>query len=54
MTYKGVDVALDANAHLTERPLWDDREQVLWWVDVFAGQVHRFGRFSVSYLASCG
>lgn len=27
---------------LGESPLWDDREQVLYWVDIDRGQIHRF------------
>ncbi|MCU7825792.1 SMP-30/gluconolactonase/LRE family protein [Kitasatospora sp. DSM 101779] len=27
-------------AHLNESPLWDDRHQVLRWVDILAGRVH--------------
>lgn len=38
----GVDVALAANADLAEGPVWDDRDDVLWWVDIFRGEVHRF------------
>jgi sugar lactone lactonase YvrE len=32
---------LDARATLGEGPLWDDRDGVLWWVDVPAGRLHR-------------
>jgi sugar lactone lactonase YvrE len=32
---------LDAGASLGEGPLWDDRDGVLWWVDVPAGGLHR-------------
>jgi sugar lactone lactonase YvrE len=32
---------LDARAVLGECPLWDDREGVLWWVDVSQGRLHR-------------
>jgi sugar lactone lactonase YvrE len=32
---------LDAGASLGECPLWDDRRNVLWWVDVHAGRLHR-------------
>ncbi|HEX4214871.1 MAG TPA: SMP-30/gluconolactonase/LRE family protein [Candidatus Dormibacteraeota bacterium] len=37
-----VEVVLDIRAELGEGPLWDAREQVLWWVDILAGHVHRF------------
>lgn len=38
----GVEVALAAGAELAEGPVWDEAANVLWWVDIFAGQVHRF------------
>jgi sugar lactone lactonase YvrE len=37
-----VDVALDARAVLGEGPVWDQREEVLRWVDILPGLVHRF------------
>jgi len=37
-----VEVALEARATLGEGPVWDDREHVLYWVDITAGQIHRF------------
>src|SRR5205807_4085458 len=37
-----VEVAVDARVQLGEGPLWDEREGVLWWVDINAGHVHRF------------
>lgn len=42
MMYCGVEIALNAGAHLAECPLWDNRENVLRWIDVFRGEVHRF------------
>ena len=27
---------------LGESPLWEEREQVLYWVDIDRGQIHRF------------
>lgn len=36
------DVVLDARAVLGEGPVWDPREQVLRWVDIEPGLVHRF------------
>jgi sugar lactone lactonase YvrE len=36
------DVALEARAEVGEGPLWDDRDGVLWWVDIMRGHVHRF------------
>ena len=38
----GVEIALEANADLAEGPVWDDESHVLWWVDIFRGEVHRF------------
>jgi sugar lactone lactonase YvrE len=37
-----VEVAYPARAELGEGPTWDDRAQSLFWVDIVAGQVHRF------------
>ncbi|HEX7496902.1 MAG TPA: SMP-30/gluconolactonase/LRE family protein [Candidatus Limnocylindrales bacterium] len=36
------ELVLDAHAELAEGPLWDVERQVLWWVDITAGRVHRF------------
>jgi sugar lactone lactonase YvrE len=36
-----LELVLDAGASLGEGPLWDDRDGVLWWVDVPAGRLHR-------------
>ena len=36
-----VELFLDAGAELGEGPVWDDRAQELWWVDISAGRVHR-------------
>lgn len=41
MSARGVDVVLDAAADLAEGPVWDDRASVLWWVDIFRGEIHR-------------
>ena len=38
----GVEVVLAANADLAESPVWDSEDDVLWWVDIFRGEVHRF------------
>jgi sugar lactone lactonase YvrE len=35
-----VELVLDARAELAEGPVWDDRLQRLWWVDIMAGAVH--------------
>ena len=36
-----MECALRANADLAESPVWDADEAVLWWVDIFRGEVHR-------------
>jgi sugar lactone lactonase YvrE len=36
-----VELCLDAGAELGEGPVWDDRCQELWWVDIVGGRVHR-------------
>jgi sugar lactone lactonase YvrE len=36
------ELVLDARAELAEGPVWDGVRQVLWWVDINAGRVHRF------------
>jgi sugar lactone lactonase YvrE len=33
---------LDAKAETGEGPVWDERAQVLWWVDIPPGRLHRF------------
>jgi L-arabinonolactonase len=33
---------LDARSELGEGTLWDPREQVLWWVDIWGRVIHRF------------
>jgi len=38
----GVEIALAANASLAESPVWDAENDLLWWVDIFRGEVHRF------------
>ena len=37
-----VDCVLDAKAGTGESAVWDDREQVVWWVDIDVGAIHRF------------
>lgn len=37
-----VELALDAKANLGECPRWDEKEQLLYWLDINAGQIHRF------------
>ncbi|MFZ0323809.1 MAG: SMP-30/gluconolactonase/LRE family protein [Actinomycetes bacterium] len=36
------DVAVDARAELGERPVWDDRDRALVWVDIPRGQLRRY------------
>ena len=36
------EVVLDARSQLGECPRWDDRTDELLWVDILAGEVHRF------------
>lgn len=36
-----VEVALKIKASLGECPRWDEKEQVLYWLDINAGQLHR-------------
>lgn len=36
------ELALEHTAYLGESPLWDEREQVLYWVNIKAGEIHRF------------
>jgi L-arabinonolactonase len=42
MTRFGVEVVLEAGAELAEGPVWDAAAEALWWVNIFAGEVHRF------------
>ncbi|SDE49387.1 Sugar lactone lactonase YvrE [Paracoccus isoporae] len=37
-----VSIVLDAHASVGESPVWCDRRQVLFWVDIGAGVLHRF------------
>lgn len=36
------EIVLNLNSQLGEGPLWDEREQVLWWVDIKAGHLYRY------------
>jgi sugar lactone lactonase YvrE len=36
------DLVVDGHTMLGEGPVWDDRANVLWWVDIAGGFVHRF------------
>ena len=42
MTGFGVEIALAAQADLAESPVWDADNGLLWWVDIFRGEVHCF------------
>ena len=37
-----MECVLPANADLAESPVWDAEDAMLWWVDIFRGEVHRF------------
>lgn len=37
-----VEILLDGHARIGESPVWCDRHQVLWWVDIGEGVLHRF------------
>ena len=37
-----VTCVLDAGAELGEGTLWDPREGVLWWVDIWGSRIHRY------------
>jgi sugar lactone lactonase YvrE len=39
---KDIECVVDAKAALGEGPLWDDRDQVLWWLDIKGHLIHRF------------
>lgn len=42
MRRKDPELALPAKADLGEGPWWDEQNQDLLWVDIFAGEIHRF------------
>jgi sugar lactone lactonase YvrE len=37
-----IECVVDAKAILGEGTFWDTREQVLWWIDIWAPAIHRF------------
>lgn len=37
-----VEIALRARAEVGESPVWCERRQLLWWVDIQAGELHAF------------
>jgi sugar lactone lactonase YvrE len=34
-------LVVDARAELAEGPVWDDRRQCLWWIDLLGGVIHQ-------------
>lgn len=43
MTRKlSVELVLDSRCEAQDGPLWDHRTNALWWLDMFAGEVHQF------------
>ncbi len=37
----GIEVMTAPGARLGEGPVWDDRRQCLWWIDILSGLIHR-------------
>jgi len=37
-----VEIAVQVQAQLGEGPMWDEREQVLYWVDIMGHKLHRY------------
>lgn len=37
-----IELVLDARAAVGEGPVWDARENALWWIDITRQQLHRF------------
>ncbi len=37
-----VDCVLDIRAELGECPVWCERDQTLYWIDIYAGRLNRF------------
>jgi sugar lactone lactonase YvrE len=37
-----VDCVLDIRVELGECPVWSETEQALYWIDIYAGRLHRF------------
>ncbi|MDP6035516.1 MAG: SMP-30/gluconolactonase/LRE family protein, partial [Verrucomicrobiota bacterium] len=35
------ELVIESNSPLGEGPIWDRKAQVLWWVDILEGLVHR-------------
>src|SRR5258708_40221815 len=42
MTEPAVDCVLDVRAPLGECPVWCERRQALYWIDVYDGKLNRF------------
>ena len=39
-----VECIVDCHARLGEGAIWDSGDQALWWVDIKAGEIHRYDR----------
>ena len=37
-----VECIVDCHARLGEGAIWDSGDQALWWVDIKAGEIHRY------------
>jgi sugar lactone lactonase YvrE len=37
-----IEIAVDAHAFIGEGPVWDHRQNVLWWLDIFRHELHAF------------
>jgi L-arabinonolactonase len=37
-----VECVVDSNSLLGEGPVWDPKESVLWWLDIYGRKIHRF------------
>lgn len=37
-----VEIVVDAHAFIGEGPVWDHRQKVLWWLDIFRHELHAF------------
>lgn len=37
-----IDLVLDVGAVVGEGPVWDELEQILWWIDILGERLHRY------------
>lgn len=44
MSPDDVEIAVAARASVGEGPIWDEREQVLTWVDIYGQRLHRYSQ----------